>query len=128
MGLFNSNKKRCDEHDFIYDNGDDQGFDYSNPIEPEYGESYDEVYVYPIDKSYEEVFDEDGELVNCDFCDGNIMWHDGQYVCPDCGRVMSRRDFFTHIGSIPPGPTCETCGNLYPGCTDCPHGYIKDDD
>ncbi|MCM1363412.1 MAG: hypothetical protein NC215_00310 [Ruminococcus sp.] len=122
MGLFNS-KKPHDEYDFIY--GNKQGSKHS---EPEYGDSYDRVYGYELDKSYEEVFDEDGNSVNCDRCDGLMTWHDGQYVCPECDRVMSRREFFEYIGSTPPGPKCETCGNLYPGCTDCPHGYIEDDE
>jgi len=128
MGLFNSKKHHRDEHDFIY--GNEQGFDYSEPVEtvePEYGDSYDRVYGYELDKSYEEVFDEDGNSVNCDLCNGYIAWHEGQYVCPECGRTMSRRDFFEHIGSVPPGPECETCSNLYPGCVICPHGYVEDD-
>ncbi|MEG1523847.1 MAG: hypothetical protein RR475_02345 [Clostridia bacterium] len=91
---------------------------------------------YPVevetvyDESYEEVYDEDGDLVEveCNNCREHVRWKDGQYVCPNCGSIMSRADFFNCIGAEPPGPECLTCDNLYPGCIVCPHGYVEDDE
>ena len=73
---------------------------------------------------YDDVYDEYGETVQCDNCGEDIYWKEGIYVCPRCGRTMSRAAFFNYIGAIPLGPECLTCDNLYPGCATCPYGYI----
>lgn len=72
---------------------------------------------------YDDVYDEHGDTVICDECGHEIYWKDGIYVCPQCGKTMSRQVFFDYIGAMPPGPKCLTCDNLYPGCVTCPHGY-----
>ena len=78
--------------------------------------------------SYDEVYTEDGDTVNCDMCQGEIKWKDGRYECPRCKQVMSREVFFNHIGANPPGDECIACASLYPGCVFCPHGYVDDED
>ena len=40
---------------------------------------------------------------------------------------MSRGEFFNCIGANPPGPECLSCYNRYPGCTDCPYGYVDNE-
>lgn len=174
-------KKKKDEYEEIYDNGDDNGIDYSDLDENEDPEeaieeirgtiesgdciycngrntmkydgsicfvcskcrrsTHEDIYYrwvagYSIefegdkfyDESYEDVWTEDGDVVNCDelYCNGEIRWRDGQYICPECGQIMSRAVFFNHIGADPPGKECVTCNELYPGCISCPRGYVKD--
>lgn len=94
---------------------------------------YDEYYpndeehnFEPLDNDYEDVYDEDGEIVVCDMCPGEIKWIDKTYMCPDCERKMSRAEFFDYIGANPPGKECWTCDNLYPGCVVCLYGYCDD--
>lgn len=111
MGLFSFGKKKKEEYDYIYN--DVKHSDDVEITEPIFGEVYDDVY------------DEDGDFVNC-ICGGTIKWKDGVYICPDCGEVLNRAEFFNHIGAEPPGPECLTCANLYPGCIVCPHGYVED--
>lgn len=111
MGLFK--KKKQDEYEHFYGNNQESDVEI---VETEYGEIYDEVY------------DEEGSFVPCDYCNGYIKWKDGTYICSDCGQTMSRDVFFNYIGAEPPGPECLTCDNLYPGCVICHHGYINDDD
>lgn len=80
-------------------------------------------------RRYSDVYTEDGDAVICENCGCDIMWNDetGEYMCPWCGHQLSRVEFFDYIGAEPPGSRCITCSELYPGCTSCPHGYIKDD-
>jgi len=80
----------------------------------------------PDPDGYEDVFDEDGNEVNCDECSSLVKWRDGKYVCPDCGRVFERNEFFDYIGANPPGVHCYTCDSLYPGCITCPYGYLSE--
>ena len=79
----------------------------------------------------DDVFDDDEDdnivLVECDVCGTPIRWKDEQYICPDCGTIMSRGEFFNCIGANPPGPECLSCNNRYPGCTDCPYGYVDNE-
>lgn len=75
---------------------------------------------------YEDVYDENGDTVRCDSCGFDIHWKDGVYVCPSCGRIMSREVFFDYIGATPPGPRCIDCDNLYPGCMTCPYDYVDE--
>lgn len=83
--------------------------------------------LYSHDLEYDDVYDEDGDVVYCDRCGSEIKWKDGQYTCPDCGQIMSRKIFFEYIGADPPDEICLICDNLYPGCVICPYGYVKDD-
>lgn len=92
----------------------------------EYDRLYDSEEI-KLDDSYEDVYDEEGNEVNCDYCYTEMKWKDGQYICPGCGQVMSRKVFFNYIGANPPGPECEQCDNIYPGCIACPHGYVDAD-
>lgn len=82
---------------------------------------------YELDEDYADVYDEDGDSVICDFCGGRIKFENGEYVCPDCGQTMSRETFFNYIGADIPGDECLNCDSLYPGCTQCPHGYFEED-
>lgn len=83
------------------------------------------VEVWYWNNEYEEVEDEDGFPVICEYCGANIMWKDGAYICPHCGNEMDREDFFNYIGATPPGPECVHCNSLYPGCMFCIYGYVK---
>lgn len=74
--------------------------------------------------SYDTVYDEDGSEVLCDICGAEMIWQNDQYTCSGCGQTMERSEFFNYIGAEPPGPECEFCDNLYPGCVVCPHGYV----
>ena len=60
---------------------------------------YDQLYENnrSVDEGYEDVYDEAGNEVNCDYCHAEMKWKDGQYVCPGCGQVMSRDVFFNYI-------------------------------
>jgi len=90
---------------------------------------YNRIYEHnESDSSYDDVYDEDGNEVNCDYCHAEMKFKGGQYVCLECGQVMSREVFFNYIGAEPPGSECVTCDNLYPGCIVCPHGYVVDED
>jgi len=118
-------RKKKDEYEEIYGLDDDV-------YDPDEDEIEDDLEEYPIeffdDPSYEEIYDENGEysLVQCDSCQETIRWKNGDYICPNCGTVMNRSEFFNCIGAEPPGIECSTCNNLYPGCVICPYGYIKD--
>ena len=77
-------------------------------------------------EEYEDVYTEDGSVVNCDVCGAELKWRTYEYdkaVCPNCEQTMSRAALFNYIGIEPPGSECFTCGELYPGCADCPYGY-----
>ena len=43
------------------------------------------------------------------------------------GKVNTGGEFFNCIGANPPGPECLSCNNRYPGCTDCPYGYVDNE-
>ncbi len=90
-------------------------------------DDYDIKNRYNLDLEYDDVYDEDGDVVYCDRCGSEIKWKDGQYTCPNCGQIMSREIFFNYIGADPPSEACLTCDNLYPGCAICPYGCIDDD-
>lgn len=75
---------------------------------------------------YEMVYDEDGYTINCDICGSEIKWKDGLYVCPECGNIFHRADFFNYIGANLPGPKCIECDSIYPGCVVCPYDYIEE--
>lgn len=113
MGLFGfgKKKKKQEEYDYIYNNGSKSDAEL---FEPTFGEVYDDVY------------DEEGNFVYCDYCNSELKWKDGIYVCPNCGQTMTRSEFFNYIGAEPPGPECITCDNLYPGCVICHYGYVED--
>lgn len=74
---------------------------------------------------YDDVYDENGGAVYCE-CGAEICWRDGVYICPQCGKTMSRQTFFDYIGAKPLGEACLRCDNLYPGCMSCPYGYLND--
>ena len=107
MGIFDflqkDNKK---DHSFIYDNGDDSGIDYSDLSEEledveglEDGpESFDPD---ELDDTYEDVYTLDGDTVACDWCGSEMKVRFGQYICPDCGKIMSRSEFMNYIGIDP---------------------------
>lgn len=91
-------------------NGETIEFDYEN------GSYFFDPNKYAI------VYDEDGEEVTADCCGVPIMWDEENYVCPECGRIFSRADFFERIGANIPGELCITCDQLWP-CTFCHRGY-----
>lgn len=96
-------------------NGETVEFDYDNG-----------TYFFDPDK-YAIAYDEEGEEVIADCCGVPIMWDDENYVCPECGRIFSREEFFNMIGANPPGNLCVDCDQLYP-CTSCHRGYEIEDD
>ncbi len=78
----------------------------------EYGDDFEN---FP---DYDYVYDEDGNDVPCNeyHCESYIKYHDGQYVCPYCDKVMTRMEFFDYIGAKPLGEKCLICDNNYPSC------------
>ena len=77
-------------------------------------------------EEYEDVYTEDGDIVNCGVCGAELKWRLYEYdktVCPNCEDIMSRAALFNYIGADPPGKECYTCSELYPGCSKCPYGY-----
>lgn len=116
--IVEGSEDKYDEYEDFYGSEPDDG--YSPFVVDEYG------FDFP---GYDEVYDEFGGYVPCDGyrCNAKVMYHDGRYECPKCGKIFDRQDFFNYIGANPPGPKCVTCDNLYPGCIVCPHGYIKDE-
>lgn len=74
---------------------------------------------------YDDVYDERGNFIYCDACGEEIHWKNGIYICPYCGKTMSRAAFFEYAGIEPRGEKCLTCEDLYPGCIVCPYGYIE---
>ena len=131
---FLGKKNDFDEYEDIYDNGDDDGIDYSEldgyefEEDPDENTDYKHCIGFDASEAYESVYDEDGDLVYCDYCNTQIVWKDGQYYCPSCERIISRTEFINYIGANLPGPKCITCDNLYPGCVVCPHDYKLDND
>lgn len=118
FGIIEGSENEYDEYEDIYRNEPDA---IDSPfIVDEYG------FNFP---GYDEVYDEFDSYVPCDGyqCNAKVMFHNGRYECPKCGKIFDRADFFAYIGANPPGPKCVTCDNLYPGCITCPHGYVKDD-
>lgn len=111
------------KRNYIFDNGDDNGIDYSELYESEF-EDEDEVQF--DGDLYEDVYDEDGFPVVCDICGSEVKWKEGHYICLECGKEFERTEFFNYIGTEAPGPECASCDNLYPGCQICKYGYIKD--
>ena len=61
-------------------------------------------------------YDEDGMSVTCDWCDGNIVWRDGIYICRECDKVFERAEYFNYIGADPPDAQCLICDSNYPIC------------
>lgn len=96
-------------------NGEAVEFDYENG-----------TYFFDPDK-YAIAYDEEGYEVTAVCCGVPIMWDDENYVCPECGRIFSREEFFNLIGANLPGNLCVTCDQLYP-CTSCHRGYEIEDD
>ena len=154
MGLFGFGKHN-DEYDFIYSDSDRTGncpycdgkdtmsydgstcyicsncntaTDKETYLEWLHGSPIEFDGDYVGDPSYEEIYDESGNNagVRCIYCNTEIRWKDGQYICPNCGEVMSRSEFFNAIGAEPPGPERIDRNNLYPGCIICPYGYVKE--
>lgn len=52
-----------------------------------------------FDIRYEPVYDTEGNSVPCDCCDYYLKYKDGEYVCPNCGRTLTREDFLNYIGA-----------------------------
>ena len=74
-------------------------------------------------------YDEEGNGVYCEHCDGELHFKNGEYVCPDCDASMSRSDFFSYIGADLPGSNCYSCDTNYPLCKkQCPHYEIDPND
>lgn len=78
------------------------------------------------DSEIDDIYDEEGNEVYCDYCGGIMKWSGNECVCPNCGQRMDRQTFFNHIGAEPPGPECVLCTNIYPGCMICPYGYCEE--
>ena len=55
-------------------------------------------------------YDEQGEAVPCDACGDEMQFDDEDrvWVCPGCGRRMSRVQWFNYICASPPGVKCLT--------------------
>lgn len=102
-------------------------FDIFKKSKDEYNNIYGETDVANTSEVYEDVYDEEGNFVYCDYCNSLLTYKDGIYICRDCGQTFSRSEFMNFIGAEPPGPECATCSNQYPGCIVCPYGYVNDE-
>ena len=89
------------KNDFVNDNGDDMGFDYSDPVEvpePALDDYEDEIF----DLSYEDIFDAEGGPVICPRCGADFKLKDRKrYMCANCGEEMTREEFMNYIGIDP---------------------------
>lgn len=92
-------------------------------------ELVDDYEKHIFDPSYEEIYDMDGNsaYLECDLCGEWVKFKNGEYVCPNCGKVYSRDEVFNAVGLDPLGPMCPTCSSKFPGCSFCPYGYGVDD-
>lgn len=64
-------------------------------------------------------YDENGEAVPCDVCGDEMRFdeEEREWVCPGCGRVIRRAEWFSYIGANPPGRKClSQCRENYPIC------------
>ena len=73
---------------------------------------------------YEDVYDQDGDAVYSECCGVCMMWdpESEDYVCPDCGRHYSRKEFLDEYVEAY-GPECYRCRTNFPECVVCHHGY-----
>lgn len=62
---------------------------------------FDRMEIIELDDSYENVYDQDGDYVYCDYCGDEIKMKEGEYVCPGCGQVMDLQTFLNYIGFDP---------------------------
>lgn len=65
--------------------------------------------------------DEDEDYIECEIC-GHYIRYDGykNYLCPYCGKHISRREFFNAIGAELYLDRCLRCDGNYPYCReDC---------
>ena len=111
MALYN---RKGDESDF--DNGDNNGLDYRELGEESKDreeDSYEDLYDPFVG---EDVFDEDGNEVNCPYCGEEIRWVNGTYICPQCKTTMDRVRFFEFIGADNTIDRCAACPGNYPAC------------
>ena len=80
-----------------------------------------------LGERYEEVYDLDGETVYTDCCGVCMYWdsHTGKYFCPDCDRVISRKEFLDeYVEAF--GPECYRCKTNYPQCEVCHKNHQED--
>ncbi|MGN1370922.1 MAG: hypothetical protein ACI4XM_01385 [Candidatus Coprovivens sp.] len=83
------------DYEKIYDEEDSRNYENFDDLEDDDFKDYidDE-----IDETYENVYDVDGDSVYCDYCNSEIKWKDGEYICPNCGQVMNLDTFLNYIG------------------------------
>lgn len=92
MGLFGFGKKKKDEYDFIYDNGDDSGIDYSEPNENEDPDQIVEQLKTDLGKG------------PCPKCGKISMIPDNTntcYYCLDCGYAEHEYVYLRDIAGYP---------------------------
>ena len=90
MGWFFSKKK--DEYDYIYDNGDDDGIDYSEPVENDDPEE-------AVDRIRGTIGQGD-----CLYCNAkNGMKYDGFicFICSECGMSVHEDIYYRWAAGYP---------------------------
>lgn len=85
------------EYKRIYDEEDSRNYEEFDEDDLELDEFLDEE----IDETYEDIYDPDGDLVYCDYCNNLIKMKDGQYICIGCGQIMDLNTFLNYIGIEP---------------------------
>lgn len=76
-------------------------------------------------------YDEEGNTAVCDICSGEMRWsrNNNSWICRDCGRELSRSEWFNHIGANPPSSVCITnCLENYPFCKKICDRFLFDPD
>ncbi len=76
-------------------------------------------------KQFDDVFDEHGNSV-ATYCCNVPMKFDGEgYICPDCKRRISRKEFFERYAE-PYGVECRSCQTNFPRCGICHKDIYQD--
>jgi len=78
---------------------------------------------------FEKLYDEHGLVaaVPCDECDYSyVVYIDGEYICPTCGKVVSRKYVFDWLG-VTVWPECvDRCCENFGNCFSCKYGHLDE--
>ena len=76
---------------------------------------------------YEDVYDQDGDGVVTDCCGVYMMFdpYRSVYICPECGQVISRREFLDEYVEAY-GPECYSCRTNFPQCVICHKNHQRE--
>ena len=91
------------------------------------GYFYDPDYGARFMDQLEEVYDHHGNCILTECCGVYGMWdpYHENYICPKCGRTVSRSSFLKNY--VPAyGPECFSCRTNFPQCVICHKNHQKE--